>query len=60
MSPTLIAQLVIALGPTALQLIQDLIAVWSKPTLTPEEVNTICAKAQKSYDQYIAEAATKQ
>ena len=56
MSPTLIARLVIALGPAALGLIQDLIAVWSKPALTPAEVTAMCAKAQKSYDAYIAEA----
>lgn len=52
----MIAQLVILLGPSALQLIQDLVAVWNKPSLTPEEVATICAKAQKSYDSYIADA----
>ena len=52
----LIAQLIAALGPVAFQLIQDLIAVWSKPSLTPDEVNAIVAKAQKSYDQYIADA----
>ena len=56
MSAAIIAQLIIALGPTALQLIQDLSAVWTKPTLTPDEVMGICSKAQKSYDQYIADA----
>ncbi len=56
MSAALIAQLIIALGPPALQLIQDLVAVWNKPSLTLDEVNTICNKAQKSYDSYIADA----
>lgn len=56
MSAAMIAQLIIALGPTALKLIQDLMAVWSKPELTIEEVTTIVNKAQKSYDAYIAEA----
>ncbi len=56
MTASLIAQLVIALGPSALKLIQDLMAVWSKPALTPEEVTKICATAQKSYDDYIAAA----
>jgi hypothetical protein len=52
----MIAQLVIMLGPPALQLAQDLVALWNKPSLTPEEVATVCAKAQKSYAEYIAEA----
>ncbi len=56
MSAALIAQLIIAMGPSAIQLIQDLIAVWNKPSLTPDEVKTICDRAQKSYDEYIAEA----
>ncbi len=54
----MIAQLVIALGPPALTLIQDLVAVWEKPSLTVDEVNTICNKSLKSYDTYIAEAKT--
>ena len=56
MSAALIAQLIIALGPTALKLIQDLIAVWDKPSLTVEEVTKICSVAQKNYDDYITEA----
>jgi len=52
----MIMQLVIQLGPPAFQLIQDLIAVWHKPDLTPEEVKAIVEKSQKSYDEYIAEA----
>jgi hypothetical protein len=56
MSASTIAQLIIALGPVALKLIPDLIAVWSKAALTTEEVLAICAKADKSYDDYIAEA----
>lgn len=60
MSPVMIAQLIIQLGPTALQLIQDLIQVWDKPSLTPDEVKNIVSKAQKSYDDYIAEAKAAQ
>lgn len=56
MTAQLIAQLVIALGPVALDLIKDLAAVWSKAELTPEEVATICGKAKKSYEDYISEA----
>ncbi len=56
MSAAIIAQLVIALGPPALQLIQDLIALWNKPALTNDEVIALCSKAQKSYDDYIKDA----
>lgn len=56
MSAALIAQLIVQLGPAALQLISDLAKVWSKPELTVEEVTAIVDKAQKSYDAYIAEA----
>ena len=56
MSAALIAQLIIALGPTALTLIQDLVAVWSSKNLTVEQVNAICQKAQTSYDAYMAAA----
>ena len=56
MSAALIAQLIIALGPTALKLIQELVAVWEKPTLTVDEVQGICARAQTSYDAYITAA----
>lgn len=55
MTGAMIAQLVLQLGPVALQLIQDLIGVWNKE-LTVDEVTAICAKAQKSYDAYIEEA----
>lgn len=52
----MIAQLIIAFGPSAINLIQELIAVWDKPSLTTDEVLRICAVAGKSYEQYIAEA----
>ena len=51
-----IAQLIIILGPPALQLIQELTAVWQKESLAPEEVAEIVGRAKKSYDEYIAEA----
>jgi hypothetical protein len=56
MNAALIAQLIVALGPTALDLIPKLTALWGKPTLTPDEVNSLCSTARKSYDDYIAEA----
>ena len=56
MNAALIVQLIIALGPPAYKLIQDLMAVWNKPELTPEEVMAFCVKSQKSYDDYIREA----
>ena len=56
MPPAIIAQLIIALGPSALTLIQELAAVWTKPTLTLDEVMGICGRASKSYDAYIAAA----
>lgn len=59
MTAQLIAQLVVALGPGALQFIVELAKVWEKPELTPEEVVAMCAPAQKSYEEYIAEARAK-
>lgn len=56
MTAALIAQLIVALGPTALSLIPKLVAVWDKPALTLDEVMALCAPAAKSYDDYIAEA----
>jgi hypothetical protein len=56
MNAALIAQLIVALGPPALALIQDLISVWEKPVLTVDEIKAIVSKAQKSYEQYILEA----
>lgn len=53
-----IAQLIIALGPTALKLIPELAKVWTTQ-LTLEQVNAYCDMAQKSYDEYIAEARTR-
>ena len=55
MTGAVIAQLIIALGPTALDLIQKLVAIWQKE-LTVDEVIALCAPAKKSYDDYIAEA----
>jgi hypothetical protein len=56
MNAQMIAQLLIMLGPVALTLIPKLIALWSKPELTPEEVKTLCEVTKKDYDTYIAEA----
>lgn len=56
MTASLIVQLIIAIGPAALELIPKLVRIWSKPTLTVEEVVALCAPAKKSYDDYLAEA----
>jgi len=60
MSASLITQLIIAIGPTALELIPKLAALWARPELTLEEVKTLCEPAKKSYDDYIKEAQSKQ
>lgn len=56
MTAATIAQLIIALGPVALELIPKLASIWTKPSLTLEEVNALCAPAKASYDTYIANA----
>jgi hypothetical protein len=56
MTPQLIAQLLAAFGPPAIQLIRDLIAVWEKPALSKDEVLAILDRTDKSYDDYINEA----
>lgn len=58
MPAALIAQLIIALGPSALELIPKLAAVWSKSALTLDEVNNLCGPAKISYDTYILAAKT--
>lgn len=59
MSAAMIASLLITYGPGAVELIQKLVALWSKPELTVEEVNQLCSVAKKSYEDYIAEATKK-
>ena len=56
MSAAIISNLLITFGPGAVDLIKELISLWSKPSLTPEEVLKICDLAKKSYDDYIKEA----
>lgn len=56
MTPAIIAQLIIAFGPQALIWIRELATIWGKDSLTKEEVLSFCDRAEKSYDQYIAEA----
>jgi len=56
MSPAIIAQIIVALGPSALLLIPKLAEIWHKPDLTPQEVADLCLPAHKSYEQYRAEA----
>ena len=45
MTAAMIAQLLIAFGPSAIQLIQQLNALWNKPSLTTDEVNQLCQVA---------------
>lgn len=59
MPAQVIAQLIVALGPVALDLIPKLAELWTKPTLTPDEVKALCLPARKSYDQYIAEGRAR-
>jgi hypothetical protein len=59
MNAATIAQLIITLGPTALDLIPKLAAIWTKPELTVEEITALCAPAKKSHDQYLVEARTR-
>ncbi len=56
MSAAIITQLIIAIGPVALDLIPKLAALWSAPSLTLEQVVGLCEPAKKSYDDYIAAA----
>jgi hypothetical protein len=56
MTAAMITQLILMFGPQAIQLIQQLTALWSKPALTLDEVNSLCNLAQTSYDTYIANA----
>lgn len=59
MNAATIAQLIIVLGPVALDLIPKLRAVWDRPELTAQEITDLCAPAKKSHDQYILEARTR-
>ena len=56
MPAAILAQLIVALGPSALQLIPKLAAVWHKETLTLDEVTQLCAVAATTYEQYRADA----
>lgn len=59
MNAALITQLIVALGPVALELIPKLASIWSKQALTEQEVNDLLLPVKKSYDDYIAEAKAK-
>lgn len=59
MTAPIIAQLVIALGPTALELIPKLAAIWGKPDLSLDDVIALCQPAKKSYDDYLIEAKAR-
>lgn len=53
MNAALITQLIIAIGPAALELIPKLTELWTKPELSLDEVKTLCAPARKSYEEYV-------
>jgi hypothetical protein len=54
MTAGLIAQLILALGPVALELIPKLQKLWTKPSLTDQEVIDLCEPTKIAYDEYIA------
>ena len=59
MTPALIAQLILTLGPTALELIPRLARVWSKPELSEAEVLELIEPSRKNYESYRAEALAR-
>jgi hypothetical protein len=58
MTGAILAQLIITLGPTALELAPKLAEVWTKE-LSNDEVQSICGSSRKSYEAYIAEAQAR-
>ena len=57
MNAATIAELVLMFGPQAIQLVQQLTALWNKPKLDPAEVAAILDKIPlKTYADYLAEA----
>lgn len=54
MTGATIAALLVKFGPPAINLIQDLVAVWDKD-LTPEEVRVIVTNHRKTEEQYVAQ-----
>ena len=55
MTAALIAQLLVQFGPGAIHLVENLMSLWAKPSLTPDEVANICLLARKSYEEYMAD-----
>ena len=55
MTAALLVQLLVQFGPGAIHLVENLMSVWTKPSLSPEEVATICSLAKKSYEEYMEE-----
>jgi hypothetical protein len=58
MTGAMIAQLLITYGPTAVNLIEQLIQTWDKP-MTVEQVHAVCALTKKTYDEGLAEAKAR-
>lgn len=59
MNAAILAQLLIALGPTALELAPKLASIWTQADLTIAEVTDICKAARKSYDEGLAAAKAR-
>ena len=59
MTAPLIVQLLIACGPAALEWIASLAKVWSRKSLSLEEVIEMTSSYKKSYDQYLEEARNR-
>jgi hypothetical protein len=56
MNAAMIAQLIVTLGPVALDLIPKLMNVWHKPELTKEEVLDLCKVSERSYESFVGRA----
>jgi hypothetical protein len=58
MTGAMIAELILRLGPVALDLVEQLASVWSKE-MTPEELIALVKSHRKSAQQYLDEEAAR-
>ena len=58
MTGAAIAQLILVLGPQALDVIEKLVDNWNKE-MTPEELKAFCQSNRKSKEQWLAWARTQ-
>ena len=56
MTAAMITSLLIQFGPSAIVWIEDLVALWEKPTITVADIQVFMAKAKTPYADYIAAA----